>query len=102
MFDRAPFGFDSGVVSPSGSQYLNTICPFEGRVFWRGTGYSASLETGTINGGFKSDLPGIYTTPTTDGSRAKRVSTSLNGGGAPIRVITTNGGIKINEVNVAQ
>ncbi|MBA2379858.1 MAG: hypothetical protein H0V76_09835 [Blastocatellia bacterium] len=74
----------------------------EGRVFWRGTGYSASLETGTINGGFKSDLPGIYTTPTTDGSRAKRVSTSLNGGGAPIRVITTNGGIKINEVNVAQ
>ena len=64
--------------------------------------YAANVETGTVNGGFKSDIPSLsVTTENLKGpegrSRASRVSTSLNGGGAPIRVITTNGGIKINK-----
>ncbi|MBC7900512.1 MAG: hypothetical protein H7070_10730, partial [Saprospiraceae bacterium] len=34
------------------------------------------------------------------GSRAKRIATSLNGGGAPVKVITTNGGIRINSAEI--
>jgi hypothetical protein len=61
--------------------------------------YAAHVETGTVNGGFKSDIAGIsapedrqnkYGAP-----RAVRISTDINGGGAPIRVITVNGGVKI-------
>ncbi|MFZ1701162.1 MAG: DUF4097 family beta strand repeat-containing protein [Pyrinomonadaceae bacterium] len=65
--------------------------------------YAARVETGTVNGGFKSDFPELNVTTEdlkgddwSNRSRAKRISTNLNGGGAPIRVITTNGGIKIN------
>lgn len=61
--------------------------------------YAAHVETGTVNGGFKSDIAGIsapedrqnkYGAP-----RAVRINTDINGGGAPIRVITVNGGVKI-------
>jgi hypothetical protein len=64
--------------------------------------YAANVETGTVNGGFKSDIPSLnITTEDIKGStigrtRANRIVTSLNGGGAPIRVVTTNGGIRIN------
>lgn len=64
--------------------------------------YSANVETGTVNGGFKSDIPSLnITTEDIKGGgigsrRANRIATSLNGGGAPIRVVTTNGGIRIN------
>jgi hypothetical protein len=64
--------------------------------------YAANVETGTVNGGFRSDIPSLnVTTEDVKGdwsgrSRAKRINTALNGGGAPIRVITTNGGIQIN------
>ena len=64
--------------------------------------YAANVETGTVNGGFKSDIPSLnITTEDVKGegygrSRSKRISTSINGGGALIRVITTNGGIRIN------
>jgi hypothetical protein len=64
--------------------------------------YAANIETGTVNGGFKSDIPSLNITTEDikgDGygrSRSRRINTSINGGGAPIRVITTNGGIKIN------
>ena len=86
---------------------------------WRGTGldvetknggvnltmarnYAAQIETGTVNGGFKSDIPELNVT-TEDlkggwGRRPRTVTQSINGGGAPIRVITTNGGIKINSL----
>ncbi len=61
--------------------------------------YAARIETGTTNGGFKSDISSLNV-ETTDESygrqRNKRISTDLNGGGAPIRVVTTNGGIKIS------
>lgn len=60
--------------------------------------YSANFETGTTNGGFKSDVPTLTVqTEDNDGwTRAKRIRASMNGGGANIRVMTTNGGIKIN------
>ncbi len=83
---------------------------------WRGTGldvqttnggihlmmpdkYSAHVETGTVNGGFSSDIEGISAPERKDRSRAVRISTDINGGGAPIRVITVNGGVKISSSN---
>ncbi len=62
--------------------------------------YAARVETGTINGGFKSDFSSLNVEKDDNDenrwNRKKRVSADLNGGGAPIRVITTNGGIKIS------
>ena len=57
--------------------------------------YAAHVETGTVNGGFKSDIAALNV-ERTDRSRAARISTDINGGGAPIRVVTTNGGIRIS------
>ena len=68
-------------------------------------GYAANVETGTVNGGFKSDIPSLNITQEdvkgdwSARSRAKRINHALNGGGAPIRVITTNGGIQINSAD---
>lgn len=60
--------------------------------------YAARVETGTVNGGFKSDIPALN--PSDDGenkwNRKKRISADINGGGPTIRVITTNGGVKID------
>lgn len=60
--------------------------------------YAARIETGTINGGFRSDIGSlnIEKDETEKWNRKKRISADLNGGGAPIRVITTNGGVQIN------
>jgi len=60
--------------------------------------YAAHVETGTVNGGFQSDFPSLNI-DRRDRSRPARVSADLNGGGAPIRVITTNGGIRISSSN---
>ena len=57
--------------------------------------YAAHVETGTVNGGFKSDIAALQV-ERTDRTRAVRLSTDLNGGGAPIRLITSNGGVKIS------
>lgn len=62
--------------------------------------YAANFEAGTVNGGFSSDIPALnVTTENVKGdygrSRTRRIETSLNGGGAPIKVATTNGGIRI-------
>lgn len=59
--------------------------------------YAANIETGTVNGGFKSDIAGLQT-ESTNKWRNNRINTSINGGGAPIRVVTTNGGIKIDSL----
>jgi len=56
--------------------------------------YAARLETSTVNGGFKSDFE--LTVKLKDWSRGANINTDLNGGGAPVRVVTTNGGVKIN------
>jgi len=63
--------------------------------------YAARIETGTVNGGFKSDF-GALNVERTDRTRGVQINTDLNGGGAPIRVITRNGGIKINSLNKAK
>ncbi len=62
--------------------------------------YAANVETGTINGGFKSNIAALN--PGDDNgnkwNRKKRINTSINGGGAQIRIITTNGGIRIDSM----
>jgi hypothetical protein len=64
--------------------------------------YAARVETGTVNGGFKSDIPALSVEKPSERngwSRRARVTADLNGGGAPIRLITTNGGVKISSSN---
>jgi hypothetical protein len=60
-------------------------------------GYAANFETGTTNGGLKSEVAALaIETEDKDGrTRSKKIRASMNGGGAPVRVVTTNGGIKI-------
>jgi len=55
-------------------------------------GYNAQLETRTVNGGFRSDIP-----LTIQGELSSRrgISTQLGSGGPTVRVRTTNGGLKI-------
>ena len=55
-------------------------------------GYNAQLETRTVNGGFRSDIP-----LTIQGELSSRhgISTQLGAGGPTVRVRTTNGGVKI-------
>ncbi len=59
--------------------------------------YAANIETGTVNGGFRSDIAGLQT-ENKNQWRNNRINTSFNGGGAPIRVVTNNGGIKIDSL----
>ena len=63
--------------------------------------YAAHVDTGTVNGGFSSDIPALnVTTEDLRGdwgrSRARRIETNFNGGGPPIKVTTTNGGVRIS------
>ena len=62
-------------------------------------GYAATFETGTTNGGFKSDVAELDIQQEDNQKngwhRSKRVVASMNGGGAPIKVTTTNGGVRI-------
>ena len=57
--------------------------------------YAANIETGTVNGGFRSDIAALNV-ESSDKSRGVKINTALNGGGALVRVITTNGGIRIS------
>jgi hypothetical protein len=54
--------------------------------------YNAELETRTVNGGLRIDFP-----ITVQGELTSRrgISTTLGSGGPPVRVRTTNGGVKI-------
>lgn len=54
--------------------------------------YNARLETGTVNGGMQIDFP-----ITVQGSIGRRIETTLGTGGSPIRVTTTNGGVRIRK-----
>jgi hypothetical protein len=54
--------------------------------------YSAHLETGTVNGGLNIDFP-----LTVRGRVDRQISADLGGGGAPIRVRTHNGGVKVSK-----
>lgn len=53
--------------------------------------YHANLETGTRNGGMNFDFP-----VTVRGRISRRLDTQLGDGGAPIRVVTTNGGVTVS------
>ena len=55
-------------------------------------GYNADLTTRTANGGFRTDFP-----MTIQGELSPRrgISTTLGTGGPPVRVRTTNGGLRI-------
>jgi hypothetical protein len=55
-------------------------------------GYSARLETGTVNGPMSVDFP---LTVTFQGRWRDRLNTTLGDGGAPVRVVTTNGPLVI-------
>jgi hypothetical protein len=52
--------------------------------------YSAELETGTVNGGFDLDFP-----LTVRGKIGRRLTTTLGEGGATVRAVTTNGGVRL-------
>lgn len=54
--------------------------------------YNARLETGTVNGPMESDFP---LTVTLRGREWKHFSTTLGRGGAPVRVVTTNGPVSL-------
>ena len=58
--------------------------------------YNAELETRTVNGGLNIDFP-----ITVQGELTTRrgISTTLGSGGAPVRVRTTNGGVRIRRSN---
>jgi hypothetical protein len=56
-------------------------------------GYNAQLETRTVNGGFRVDFP---MTIQGELSMHRGITTTLGSGGPPVRVRTTNGGLKIN------
>ena len=53
-------------------------------------GYSADFETATVNGGFSLDVP-----MTLQGRLGRRLRSTLGDGGPPVRVTTTNGGVRI-------
>ena len=52
--------------------------------------YSAHLETGTVNGHLNVDFP-----VTVQGNITRELAVNLGAGGATIRAMTTNGGVKI-------
>jgi DUF4097 and DUF4098 domain-containing protein YvlB len=57
--------------------------------------YSAHLETGTVNGGLRSDIP-----ITVQGEVKRDLSVNLGSGGQKIRAFTTNGGVSIKRKGV--
>ncbi|MEP6903325.1 MAG: DUF4097 family beta strand repeat-containing protein [Actinomycetota bacterium] len=62
--------------------------------------YAAHFETRTVNGGFKSDIAGLTVEKEKDENGYRKqgvnISRDLNGGGAPVRIVTTNGGVHID------
>lgn len=53
-------------------------------------GYSAELETGTVNGGVDIEFPVMVR-----GRIGRRITTTLGDGGSPVRATTTNGGVRV-------
>lgn len=65
--------------------------------------FAAHIEAGTTNGGFTSNIVGLQPEKSDDDNkyyqRKKRVNTDLNGGGPLVRIMTTNGGVRINTIS---
>lgn len=77
---------------------LNVETTNGGVSLWMDENYTAKVETGTVNGGFSSEIPGLKINrdeSDRDNWSKKRITADLNGGGAPVRVVTTNGGVSI-------
>jgi len=55
--------------------------------------YNAHLETGTVNGGLEVDFP-----LTVQGKLGRELSVDLGAGGPTLRVMTTNGGVRIGRL----
>ena len=55
--------------------------------------YSAHLQTGTVNGHLSVDFP-----VTVQGKISKELAVNLGSGGATVRAMTTNGGVKIKRL----
>jgi hypothetical protein len=53
--------------------------------------YAASIETGTVNGRVNTDFP-----VTLRGRIGRQLNLPLNGGGAPLRAMTTNGSVTLS------
>lgn len=60
--------------------------------------YAARFETKTVNGGFHSNISDLAVEKDENDRRKQGVNISkdLNGGGALVRLVTTNGGVHIN------
>ena len=60
--------------------------------------YAAHFEARTVNGGFNTDIPGLDDDRDENGKRKQGVNISkdINGGGALVRVVTVNGGVKLS------
>ena len=64
-----------------------------GGITWRiPAGYSAKLFTSTTIGSIRGDLPVTKT-----GMLSREVTASLGQGGAPVKAVTTNGGIQVRQ-----
>ena len=59
-------------------------------------GYSAQLEARTVNGPFRVDIP-ITLPGDLPSSRVRSIKAPIGGGGAPVRVATTNGPMSITK-----
>ena len=57
--------------------------------------YSAKLETGTVNGGIDVDFP-----VTVQGKINKELAINLGSGGATVRAMTTNGGVRVKRTAI--
>jgi len=55
--------------------------------------YNARLETGTVNGGLEVDFP-----ITVEGKVGRKLSVDLGSGGQTLRVMTTNGGVRVDRL----
>ncbi len=64
--------------------------------------FAANIEASTVNGGFKSDIPALNVTTEDEkggwANRTRQVNTAINGGGAPIKLTTRNGGVRIGSL----
>ena len=63
--------------------------------------YSAHLETGTVNGNVSFGFP-VNVPLTERGRMPKNISVDLGSGGPTVRVMTTNGGVRVGLVSRAE
>lgn len=62
--------------------------------------FAAHVEVSTVNGGFNSDIPALDAEKDDNGrKRGVNINKDINGGGALVRVVTTNGGVKIGSTS---